>query len=212
MRTTIAFALLLSCALLAGCSRSVLVQVPPRVDLASHGTLGVVGFASNGGPAVAARATRDFQAHIHGAQPGTRLVELGSREAVLAAVGARDFDQAALRKIGEKYGVDAVFLGEVTYSDPKTRVKITDLTRLAGSASTTLRGDMACKLVETRSGASVWSSGAWATRQIGRVSVSPQGGVRATGDSGDPREAMLAAMLGHLTDDFRPSTVRRRAN
>jgi hypothetical protein len=212
MRTTTPFALLLSFALLAGCSRSVLVQVPPRVDLASHGTLGVVQFASNGGPAVAARATRDFQAHIHGAQPGTRLVDLGSREAVLAAVEARDFDQAALRKIGEKYGVDAVFLGEVTYSDPKTRVKISDLTRLAGTASTTVRGDMTCKLVETRTGASVWSSGSWATRRIGRVSVSPERGVVGQADSEDPREAMLAAMLGHLTDDFRPSTVRQRAN
>jgi hypothetical protein len=71
---------------------------------------------------------------------------------------------------------------------------------------------MACKLVETRSGASVWSSGAWATRQIGRLSVSPERGVVAKGDSEDPREAMLAAMLGHLTDDFRQGTVRRRAN
>ena len=212
MRTKTAFALLLSLALLAGCSRSVLVEVPPRVDLSSHGTLGVVRFASNGGPAVEARATRDFQARIHGAQPGTRLVELGSRESVLAAVGARDFDQAALGRIGEKYGVHAVFLGEVTYSDPKTRVKITDLTRMQGSASTMIRGDISSKLVETRSGASVWSSGAWATRQIGRVSVSPERGVRAEGDTEDPREAMLAAMLGHLTADFRPGTERRRVD
>lgn len=211
MRTT-RLAFVLAIALLAACSRTALVQVPPRVNLASYGTLGVVAFASNGGPAVEARATRDFQAHLHGAQPGTRLVDLGSREKVLAAVGAREFDLDALKKIGEKYGVDAVFLCDVTYSDPQTRVKITDLTRLAGSASTLIRGDVACKLVETRTAASVWSSGAWATRQLGRVSVSPERGVVARGDSEDPRVAMLAAMLGHLTDDFRPSTVRQRAN
>jgi hypothetical protein len=211
MRTTTKLALLLSFALLAGCSRSVLVEVPPRVELARHGTLGVVQFASNGGPAVETRATRDFQARIHGAQPGTRLVELGSRDDVLAAVEARDFDQAALRKIGAKYGVDAVFIGEVIYSDPTTRVKITDLTRLKGSASTMIRGDISSKLVETRSGASVWSSGAWATREIGHVSVSP-GGVRAEGDSKDPREEMLSVMLGHLTADFRSGTERRRVD
>jgi hypothetical protein len=91
-------------------------------------------------------------------------------------------------------------------------VKITDFTRLQGSASTVIRGDITSKLVQTLSGASVWSSGAWATRQIGRVSVSPERGVRAQADSEDPREAMLAAMLGHLTDDFRPGTERRRAN
>jgi hypothetical protein len=203
---------ILAIALLAACARTERVQVPPRVDLAAHGTLGVVEFASNGGPALEARAPRDFQARIHGAQPGTRLVDLGSREKVLAAVDARDFELDALKRIGAKYGVDAVFLCDVTYSDPKTRVKITDLARLAGSANTSIRGDMSCKLVETGSGASVWSSGAWATRQIGRVSVSAERGVVATGDSEDPREAMLGAMLGHLTDDFRPSTVRQRAN
>jgi hypothetical protein len=32
------------------------------------------------------------------------------------------------------------------------------------------------------------------------------GGVR----EGDPRELMLPAMLDHLTDDFRPGTVKRR--
>ena len=211
MRTT-GLASVLAMALLAACARTVLVPVPPRVNLASHGTLGVVEFDSNAGPAVEARATRDFQAHIHGAQPGTRLVDLGSRERVLAALGARELDLDALKKAGAKYGVDAVFLCEVSYSDPQTRVKITDLTRLAGSASTSIRGDMACKLVETRSGASVWSSGAWATRQIGRVSVSPERGVVAKGDTEDPRAAMLGAMLGHLTEDFRPGSVRRRAD
>lgn len=204
--------LLLALALLASCSRTVLVPVPPRMDLGRYDAIGVIEFASNGGPAVETRATRDFQARIHGAQPGTRLVEMGSREAVLAATGAREFDARALQAIGERYRVDAVFLCEVTYSDPKTRVKITDLTRLAGSASTVIRGDMSCKLVETRTGASVWSSGAWATRQVGRVSVSPGRGVSGKADSGDPREAMLGAMLGHLTDDFRPSTVRQRVN
>ena len=203
---------LLALALLAGCSRTVLVPVPPRVDLRSLGTLGVVEFESNAGPALEARATRDFQARIHGAQPGTRLVELGSRQAVLAAVGARQFDAEALRRIGAKYGVDAVFVGEVAYSDPKTSVKIKDLSRLEGGARTVIRADMSARLLETRSGASVWSSGSWATRQVGRVSVSPERGVTGAVQSDDPREDMLSALLLHLTDDFRPGTARRRAD
>jgi hypothetical protein len=203
---------LLALALLAGCARTVLVPVPPRVDLRSLGTLGLVEFESNAGPALEARATRDFQARIHGAQPGTRLVELGSRQAVLAAVGARQFDAEALRRIGAKYGVDAVFVGEVAYSDPKTSVKIKDLSRLEGGARTVIRADMSARLLETRSGASVWSSGSWATRQVGRVSVSPERGVTGAVQSDDPREDMLSALLLHLTDDFRPGTARRRAD
>jgi hypothetical protein len=212
MHRTTVWALLLSAAALAGCSRTVLVPVPPRVDLNAFGTLGVVEIASNAGPAVDARATRDFQARLHAAQPGTRLLEIGSRAAVLAAVGARQFDAEALRKIGERYGVGAVFLGEITYSDPKTSVKITDITRLEGGARTVIRGDMSGKLLETRSGASVWSSTAWATRQLGRVSVSADRGVSGTVQSADPREEMVSTLLLHLTGDFRPGTARQRAD
>jgi hypothetical protein len=210
VRPSIGFALLLAAAVLAGCTRTQLVSVPPRIDLKSYGTLGVVEFTSNAGAAVDARATRGFEERIHAAQPGTPLLELGSREKVLAAVGARELDAAALKRIGAKYSVDAVFLGEIVYSDPQTKVQITDLTRLEGSAKTTLRGDMSAKLLETRSGAAVWSSGSWATRTIGGVSVSAQGGVSGGMREGDPRELMLPAMLDHLTGDFRPSTVKRR--
>jgi len=212
VRLSTGLALLVALAILAGCTRTQLVSVPPRIDLSRYGTLGVVEFASNAGAAVNAKATREFQQHIHAAQPGTPLLELGSRETVLAAVGARELDAAALKKIGAKYGVDAVFLGEIVYSDPQTKVQIRDLTRLEGSAKTTLRGDMSARLLEARSGASVWSSGSWATRTIGGVSVSAERGVSGGVRQGDPRELMVPAMLNHLTEDFRPGTVRRRAN
>jgi len=209
-RLSTGLALLLAAAVLAGCARTERVSVPPRIDLSRYGTLGVVEFTSNAGPAVNAKATREFQQRIHAAQPGTPLLELGSRETVLAAVGAQALDAGALKKIGAKYGVDAVFLGEIVYSDPQTKVQIRDLTRLEGSAKTTLRGDMSARLLEARSGASVWSSGSWATRTIGGVSVSAERGVSGGMSEGDPRELMVPAMLDHLTDDFRPSTVKRR--
>ena len=211
MRWISGIALLLFLAIASGCSSTVLVPVPPRVDLQSFGTLGVVEFTSNADPAINAKATREFQEHIHAAQPGTRLVHLGTREAVLAAVGARQFDPDALRKIGEKYGVEAIFVGEITYSEPQTNVKITDISKLEGGARTVVRGDISSKLVETRTGASVWSSGAWATRQVGRVSVSAERGVSGAVRSSNPREEMVPTLLHHLTQDFRATTVRQRA-
>jgi len=96
MRKSAGFALVLSVATLLGCSSTVLVQVPPRMELRSYGTLGIVEFASSAGPALGARATREFQAHIHAAQPGTGIVELGTREALLAAVGSRELDAEAV--------------------------------------------------------------------------------------------------------------------
>jgi hypothetical protein len=210
MRGTAGLALLLPLAMLWGCTRTVLVPVPARVDLNSYGTLGVVEFESSAGPAVDARATREFQARVHAAQPGTRLVALGRRAAVLAAVGSRQLDADALSRIGAKYGVDAIFLGEISYSE-KTNVKITDISRLEGGARSVIRGDISSKLVQTRGGASVWSSAAWATRQVGRVNVSAERGVSGAVQSSDPREEMVPTLLFHLTQDFRPSTVRQPA-
>jgi hypothetical protein len=211
MRRYAGFTLLLSLAMLWGCSRTVLVPVPPRMELKSYGTLGIVEFASNADRAINAHATRKFQEQIQAAQPGTRFIELGNREPLLAAVGGSQLDADALRKIGEKYGVAAIFLGDIAYSEPKTDVKLTDLTRLEGGARTELRADISSRLVETRTGASVWSSSAWVRRQIGRVSVSTERGVRAEASKSNPREEMIPALVYQLTHDFRPSSVRQPA-
>jgi hypothetical protein len=204
------FALLLSLLLLWGCSHTVVVSVPPRVELQSYGTLGVIDFASNSDPTIDAQTTREFQSHIHAAQPGTRIVELGSRESLLAAVGGRQLDAQALRKIGDRFGVDAIFLGNVTYSEPKAEVKVTDGTRLEGGVRIEVRGDITSRLVETRTGANVWSSSAWARRQLVRLNVSADQGVSGTVRSSNPREEMVPSLVYHLTQDFRPSSVRQQ--
>jgi len=214
MRKSAVFAFMLaSIATLWGCSstKTVVVAVPPRVELQSFGTLGLMDFASSN-PSINAQTTREFQAHVHAAQPGTRIVELGSRETLLAAVGGHQLDAQALRKIGEKYGVDAIFVGSLTYSDPKTDVKVnTDVTRLDGGVRVEVRGDISGKLVETRTGASVGSSSAWARRSLARVNVSADQGVSGTMRSNaNPREEMVPSLVYHLTEDFRPSSVRQQ--
>ncbi|HEU5296092.1 MAG TPA: hypothetical protein VFU71_15030 [Burkholderiaceae bacterium] len=212
MRKSTAFALLLaSLAVLWGCSsNTVVVSVPPRMQLQNYGTLGLVQFDSNSHPGINEQTTREFESHVHSAQPGTRIVELGSREQVLASVGSRQLDAQALRKIGEKYGVDAIFVGSLTYSEPKTDVKVVDATKLEGAVRVEVRGDITSKLVETRSGASVWSSSAWARRALGKVNVSADYGVSGGVRSGNPREEMVPTLVFHLTEDFRPSTVRQQ--
>ncbi len=205
--------LLLSLAMLWGwgCSSTVLVPVPPRMDLKGYGTLGIVEFASNADPSINVHATRQFQEQIQAAQPGTPFVELGSRDAVLAAVGGRQLDVDTLKKIGAKYGVAAIFLGDITYSEPKTDVNLNDLTKLEGSVRTGVRGDISSRLVDTRTGASVWSSSAWAKRQIGRLSVSAEQGVSGGMSTSNPRDEMVPALVYHLTQDFRPTSVRQAA-
>jgi hypothetical protein len=201
---------LLSLALLSACSSTVLVTVPPRVDLAPYRTLGVIEFASNAAGTVKTRATQQLQEQVQAAQPGTRFIELGSREAVLAAVGRNQLDADAARRIGKKYGVAAVFLGELAYSEPKTDIRVSDLTKLEGGVRTEVRGDISARLLETDTGASVWSNSGWVRRQVGRINVSEYG-VSGAMSKPDPHEEMVPALVYQLTHDFRPTSVRQPA-
>jgi hypothetical protein len=202
--------LLAASLVLAGCSsNTVLVTVPPRMDLKSYGTLGIVNFASNGDLSTSSRATRLFQEQVQAAQPGTPFIELGERDALLGSVGAKQLDAAALRKIGEKYGVRAIFVGDLVYQEPRTDIKVNDITKLDGSMRTEMRGDISSRLVETAGGASVWSSSAWARRQTGALHVSATEGISGGMSQSNPRDEMVPALVFHLTEDFRPTSVRQ---
>lgn len=204
--------LLILAALLAACaSKTVVVSVPPRVDLRPYGTVGIMDFASNSDAAVNARATRKFEEEVQAAQPGTRFVELGDRQAVLAAIGSRQLDLDAYKKIARKYGVSAVFIGDIAYSDPQADIKLADLQKLEGGMRAEIRGDISSRLMETATGASVWTSSAWARRQLGTVNVSAEHGVSGEISKANPREDMVPGLVYHLTQDFRPTTARQPA-
>ncbi|MFM9886475.1 MAG: hypothetical protein ACKVQT_25900 [Burkholderiales bacterium] len=195
----------------SGCgSNTIVVHVPPRVDVNAMGTAGIIEFASNSDHAIERHATRQFQEHVQAGQPGTRFIELGTMDHVLASVGATQLDPETIRKIGAKYGVAAVFVGEIAYSDPKTDIRLNDLTRLQGAVNTEIKGDISCRLLEAKSGASVWSSSAWAKRQLGSVRVSSDGGISGRMSQSNPRYDMVPDMVYHLTSDFRPTTTRQR--
>ena len=167
------YAGLLAAALLAACSRTVVRPVPPKMDLKDYGPVGVVDFSSNSERKFSARATRQFQEQVQSAPPGTRFVELGERQQLLAAVGAKQLDAPALRKIGAKYGVSAVFIGELAYSEPRTDVRVSDITKLEGGVRTEVRGDLSARLLETASGASVWSTSGWRAGRWARCTFPP---------------------------------------
>lgn len=211
MRRHARFTVLVSLAVLAACARSVVVSAPPRVDLTRYPTIGIVEFTASPEGSAGLRASRQFQEQIQAAQPGTRFIELGAGEVLLASLGARQFDAQAVRRIGEKYRVEALFVGELAFSEPHTSVKVRDLARIEGGVRAEIRGDLSSRLLETRTGASVWSNSSWATRQVGRLNVSMERGVSGAMNSVRPQEEMVPALVYHLTQDFRPTSVRQPA-
>jgi len=210
--TRLSLLLLLS---LPGCGGNyVTVRVPPDVDLRSYENIGVIEIASNADQGTNRYATERLQSLVQSAQPGTRLVELGTEASVLAAVGARQLDADAFRKIGTRFGVAAVFQGRIDYSDPKVKVSggITDFAMGQGSARAEMRGDMFVKLVETKSAASVWSNSSWATRQLGGVQMSSGGQVTGSVQSTDPHRDLVPSLVREVTTGLRETTARKRVD
>ena len=195
---------------LGACAQpTALVTVPPRVDLARYPMLGIVDFVAAPERALGERAARQLVEQVQTAQPGTRFIELGDRETLLASVGSRQLDPRTLKKIGEKHGVAAVFIGELAYTEPTVDVKLSDLTKLEGGMRAEMKGEVSARLIETASGASVWGRSTEARRQIGGVRVSAEQGVSGGMRSSNPREAMLPSLVYQLTHDFRPTMQRQ---
>ena len=146
---------------------------------------------------------------VQAAQPGTRFIELGDRDTPLASVGSRQFDPRTLKKIGEKHGLAAVFIGELAYTEPMVDVKLTDLTKLEGGVRAEMKGEVSARLIETSTGASVWSRSTDARRQIGGVRVSAEQGVSGGMRGSDPRRnaarACLPAHARFPADDGAPA-------
>lgn len=194
-----------------GSSRYVTVRVPPQVDLTSYEVVGVIGFKSNADASIDQYATQRLQSTIQSAQLGTRLLELGIEESVLAAIGASQLDADAIKRIGTKFGVAALFHGHITYSEPNMKIGgVTDPSIAQGSVRADMRGEMFVKLLETKTSASIWSNSSWATKQIGGVSVSSAGEVSGAMRSSNPRQEMVPTLVSEVVTGLRETTARRR--
>jgi hypothetical protein len=127
MRQLALYVLGTALAILPGCASK--VMVPPRVDLGVYHTLGIIVFTSNATGSFAGYATQEFMEAVQAAQPGVRILELGDEPRVLGAVGHDQVNFEAMRAIGEKWGVDAVFAGHLELTDVKPNLKLTTLVK-----------------------------------------------------------------------------------
>lgn len=197
---------------ISGCSKTITVEIPPQVDLKSWPVIGIVDFAADTHKELSPAATQKFMMQIQSAQPGVRLLELGSKEQVLQALQRRELDPETIKAIGAKYGVQAVLLGRLDISDVKPNIKFSpDLT--AASANASVNGELSAKLHETATGATVWSNGAHGKWSVGGVTLT-SGGLSNVGftDPKEKYEQMLRDLTRVATNDFRPRYEKRPVN
>jgi hypothetical protein len=193
--------------LLPGCASKVLV--PPRVDLGIYRLLGIIVFTSNATGGLAEYATHEFMETVQGAQSGVRILELGDERQVLHAIGHDELDFEAMRAIGEKWGVDAVFAGHLELDAVKPDLKLTTVVK-SMSLRAEVEASLRTRIVETASGATVWTGGAEGKAPVAHVSVVSRGpfdlGAR------DPETAygdLVHALASRVTGDFRSRWERQ---
>ena len=199
-RPPVLYALGTALAILLGCASKVLV--PPRVDLGPYDTIGIIVFTSNATGNLEEFATQRFIETVQAAQPGVRILELGSEKRVLGAIGHEGLDFEAMRAIGQAWGVDAVFAGHLEVTDVKPDLQLATLVK-SMSLSADVAALLRARLVETSSGATVWTSSASGQAPVAHVHIVSHGPVDFSAT--DPERAygkLIYGLVRSVAVDF----------
>ncbi len=201
---------------LFGCTKTIIVTIPSRVDLKAYNTIGIVEFASTCSTPLNREVTQSFLEWTQAAQPGFRLLELGSEEQLLQGIGRKELDPTALKLIGEKYRVDAVLTGLLDVSEVKPNLQIS--TNLASalssgnaSAKAYVTGVLSVKLRETSSGVTLWGNsghGKWTLASMGLNSDKQIN--FGMSNKQEKYSQMIRDLVRVVTADFRPTYEKRK--
>ena len=190
-----------------GCGKK--VMVPPRIDLTQHEVIGIIEFTCSNKGKLEPLVTKRFMEAARIDQGMVRIVELGSEDEVLKAVNKDRLDQDAYKAIGEKYDVSTIITGELVVSDVRPDITITPGGGFMDFAAE-VDASLAAQMVETSTGASIWSSTASETKTVGHVSIF--GGKAFAFDADDPDKAygkLTDALVEEVTSDFRVTWQRK---
>lgn len=196
--------------LVLGCaSKTVLVPVPPRIDLRSYEAIGVIDFASGSADKLGQAGTQQFMSAIHASQPGVRFLELGPMDRLLSQAHRERVDPETIKAFGTQYRVDSVFTGTYAVSESNPQVSV-DKDLGAVRASTRVRMFLTVRQWDTKSGATIWTKthhGEWPVAKV-RVQAGQSVGVRVS----DPRERygeFMEQLVRAVTSDFAVQYERR---
>jgi len=105
--------------------------------------------------------------------------------------------------------VQTIFMGELSVSDVRPNFSIETVLR-SGDITAQVDATLTVQLVETSTGASLWSASARAAKSLGHISVFR--GREFVFDAEDPEAAygvLVDALVEQVTTDFRATWVRR---
>ena len=186
-----------------GCSHTEKVRIPPKVELKSYHTIGVIEFSTNAEQTLKPYVTQNFIQNLQSAQPGTRIIELGSEAQLLQSMNCKKLDLETIKLIGKKYNVDAVIFGHLEISELKPSVNVFTVSESL-KAKAHIEALLSSRLLETDNGATLWTNATSGQTQVARINLS-KGGLIGFGVS-DPQEKygkLVPQLVYANTTDFR---------
>jgi hypothetical protein len=193
-----------------GCAHTIVVEIPPRIDLQPYKTIGIVEFASNSKENLNQIANQKFMGFIQNAQPQVRFLELGPEDQLVKKLGRDSLDIEAVKAIEKKYGVSSVFTGsfEISYSMPNISIG-TDLSSLHATAVVNI--SMVSKHLDTESGATIWSNSRQGHWKVAGFNSNSKDISFSMNNPEDQYGRYLEELAFAVTDNFRPHHGKRDA-
>lgn len=184
--------------MIASCGKS-----PPRIDLKEHEVIGVIEFKAGDDKELSNYITRKFIDAIRKDQGTVSIIELGPEVSALQEVGRHKLDMDAFKALGDKHKIRTIFFGEIEVANVMPDVSITpglDFIKLEAEVEAVIHAQM----IETATGASLWSGSGRAVEKIGKIDLS--GGSIVGFDVENPHktyEKLFNNAIKEVTKEFR---------
>lgn len=199
--------LFLTVVLLVGCTHRQKVMVPPRIVLTPLNNIGIINFTSNVNDNLQQTVTQNFMQRTQSAQPGVRFLELGPMAAILTSFGVDHLNPEILMALAGKYHVNAVFTGHLEISEVRPKFRW-NAVATAVKAEAYLEGMLTVRLLESGSGAILWTSSSAAKKSVAAVSLNRNGPVGVSINDPEAKYGTLVRELVYnCTNDFFPYYV-----
>src|SRR5213592_3710346 len=170
------------------------VLVPPRLNLAPYGQIGLVTFtAENARGSLHEFATRRFSEYVLAAQTGIEVLELGPPDSVLRRTRAPELGPAAAQALGGERGVPVVFFGHLKVSNVKA----------------TVSAELSVELLSTKSGGTLWRSSATASEKVGGLSLVGGEPIFSAKDPNNAYGQLVNRLVYAVTYDLRSTWVKQ---
>ncbi len=186
-----------------------MVQLPPLIDLTEYELIGVLPIHNSSRDDVGPLTTRKLMEWARRDQGIVRMVEVGSVPGAPRPDRQGRWNPEDIKAFGAKHDLRTILAGEIVMSDVKPDIRVAASLR-SGSVTALMDVSLHVELLETSTGASIWSSSAQVRQNVAHLGVSD--GRNVTFDASDPEATyggLVETLVEQVTRDFRGTWVRQ---